>query len=384
MDIRHYFNAVDFTALSDKSEPGYKYCLGAQVEKYTGRFTPENIQKVSLALLGVPSYNGKWQNGQYQTPDFIRKELYKLTGFGEKIHVVDFGNLKESVSQKSTYLALRDLVEYFNEFNIVTIVLGGTQDLSIGICHAFQSKSFFSITNIDAELDVKKGIEKLDHKNYLTKIFKDCPNLFQFSLLGYQRHFVNERLFKKINGINIPLRLGRLRERITAAEPILRNSKVLSFDFNSIKQTERGGTGRLLPNGLYGEEACQLARYAGLSEKLKVFGLFEVQAENSSSVSIVLAAQVLWYFIDGFLNRPGEDPAKSDHFTSFKVEVKGIEKPIVFLKSLNTNRWWMEINTVTNKKIYFACSVEEYRQASNNEIPALWLQFIQKTDEILK
>lgn len=385
MDISHYFSAVDFSKLTKKSEPGYRYCLGAQIEKFSTGFTRGNLHKAGIAIVGVPSYNGEWQSAQNNTPDLIRKELYKLAGFSKKINIVDFGNLKQSGSLKSTYLALRDIVEYLNECNIVTIVLGGTQDLSIGISNAFRNENFFSFATVDAELDVKKGIERINHKNYLTKLFKDVPDLFQFSLLAYQSHFIHDSLFDKTKGINIPLRLGKLRERLSDAEPILRNSHVLSFDFNSIKQIERGGSGSMFPNGLHSEEACQIAWYAGLSEKVKVFGLFEVPPQSKeNNLSTFLAAQILWYFVEGYLNSPNEIPAKSDYFTTYKVEVKGIEKPIVFLKSLKTKRWWMEINSIKNKKYYFACSEDDYRQASNNEIPVLWLQYVQKTDKILK
>jgi hypothetical protein len=68
----------------------------------------------------------------------------------------------------------------------------------------------------------------------------------------------------------------------------------------------------------------------------------------------------------------------------FQVEVDSIDKPIVFYKNTITNQWWMEIETNEKIKLHFACSEKEYIQASNNEIPELWLKYLQKIDHRLK
>ena len=65
-------------------------------------------------------------------------------------------------------------------------------------------------------------------------------------------------------------------------------------------------------------------------------------------------------------------------------KVKDLDKPIVFYNNTEANQWWMKIQTIDKKAIYLACSVNEYDQASNDEIPGLWLNYIQKLDEILK
>jgi hypothetical protein len=44
----------------------------------------------------------------------------------------------------------------------------------------------------------------------------------------------------------------------------------------------------------------------------------------------------------------------------------------------------MEIETTEKIKLYIACSEKEYAQASNNEIPELWLKYLQKIDHRLK
>jgi hypothetical protein len=40
-----------------------------------------------------------------------------------------------------------------------------------------------------------------------------------------------------------------------------------------------------------------LSRYAGISDKVSIFGIFN---HNNSSQESVLIAQIIWYFIEGF------------------------------------------------------------------------------------
>jgi arginase family enzyme len=62
-----------------------------------------------------------------------------------------------------------------------------------------------------------------------------------------------------------------LRKRnvtIEETEPILRSSHLMMFDLNSLRLSDAPGTSNKSPNGLYAEEACQIIRYAGLSNRI--------------------------------------------------------------------------------------------------------------------
>ncbi len=63
-------------------------------------------------------------------------------------------------------------------------------------------------------------------------------------------------------------RLGHIQSKLEEAEPILRNADILSFDISAIRQSDAPACATTTPNGLYGEEACQVMRYAGMSDKL--------------------------------------------------------------------------------------------------------------------
>jgi len=186
MNLHHYFNAVDFTEYAKTISYNWKYSLGATIEKQTLRLREGAIKNVEMAIVGVPFETHDNDCSVCTTPDLIRKELYQLAGLG-KLNVIDFGNLKPASSHKGNYLALRDVVDYLNELGIVSLIIGGSQDFSYGVCQAYRNDKFFSFCSIDAFLDVKKGKERFNPSNYLSRIFNSQPEVFQFSLLLKQK-----------------------------------------------------------------------------------------------------------------------------------------------------------------------------------------------------
>lgn len=383
MNLHPYFDAVDFTEFAKDISFSWKYSLGANIEKRTLKFCEGNVKNIEIAIVGVPFETVNNNCVISNVPDLVRKQLYRLAGQGN-IDIIDFGNLKPANSHKGNYLALRDVVDYLSELGIVSIVLGGSQDFSYGVCQAFRNEKYFSFSTIDAFLDVKKGNEMLSPDNYLSRIFTRLPNVFQFSLLGYQTHYVPNEYFSKVKGVNTNIRLGQLRDDITQAEPVFRNSDFLSFDLGALKHTDAPGE-RKLPNGLHSEEACQLAKYAGLSKRLNVFGLFGISTSVADyEVTVCLAAQVVWYFIEGVLQRSSLLPGDGEGFVVTKVEITELNSPLIFYRNSETNQWWIQVQSVSNEIIYVACSEKDYVDASNNEIPGFWLKYVQKIDDILK
>ena len=135
------------------------------------------------------------------------------------------------------------------------------------------------------------------------------------------------------------------------------------------------------PNGLLAEEACQLARYAGLSDQVSCFGIFEVNPEyDHHDQTAHLAAQAIWYFIEGFSQRKREIPSQTNpDFKVFMVNHQDMEHALTFYKSQVTGRWWMEVPVMkTGKQMIVSCSGEEYQQACNHDIPEMWWKAFQR------
>jgi formiminoglutamase len=126
-----------------------------------------------------------------------------------------------------------------------------------------------------------------------------------------------------------------------------------------------------------------LARYAGISEKISTFCLFNIVPDNDEKTrTSALSAQMVWYFLNAFNERKNESPVLSPKkFQKFIVNIEGVNDGIVFYKSIKTQRWWVEINYVINndeRTRVISCTQEDYLKAAKNEIPERWWKFYQK------
>ena len=171
-------------------------------------------------------------------------------------------------------------------------------------------------------------------------------------------------------------RLGELSNNITLAEPIFRDADLVSVDLNCIQSGVSGNSSPFMPNGFNGKEICTLARYAGISDKVSMFGLFN---QNSSNTESLLIAEIIWYFIEGFHYRSKEYPfGTKANYTKYTVPLEVEE--LIFFKSNITDRWWIEIPNDVNYdnklkiNTLLPCSYEEYLDACNQELPERWLK----------
>ncbi len=181
-------------------------------------------------------------------------------------------------------------------------------------------------------------------------------------------------------------RLGDVRSNMEEVEPIVRNADIVSFDMSSIRYSDSPGNGNATPNGFHGEEACQIARYAGMSDKLSSIGFYELNPElDNAGQSAHLLAQMIWYFLEGFSNRKRDFPISSRaDFTKYRVFIQNNKYEIVFYKSPKSDRWWMDVPYPPNKKIKYErhhlvpCSYQDYQTACKEEMPDKWWLTFQK------
>ena len=175
------------------------------------------------------------------------------------------------------------------------------------------------------------------------------------------------------------IRIGDVRQAIYLTEPLFRDSDAAIFDISAVRQSDAPGTAIPSPNGFYGEEICLLSRYAGISDNLKIFGLFDVNPEVDIRFQTTsLAAQILWFFLEGFSQKQYETPvlsnSNSGRFTKYHVRITDLEDDMIFVKSNLTERWWIELSDENNVNIYIACSHDDYLKANRNEVPDRWVK----------
>jgi arginase family enzyme len=272
--------------------------------------------------------------------------------------------------------------------NVLPLIIGGSQDLTFAQYNAYQQlEQTVNIASVDAYFDLGTTEEKIHAHSYLGKIILQEPNfLFNFSNIGYQTYFVGYDQIELMEKLYFDAyRLGQVRKDMEEVEPIIRNADIVSFDITSVRFSDAPGNGKASPNGFYGEEACQIARYAGISDKLSSIGFYEINPDlDKHGQTAHLAAQMIWYFIEGYYNRKKDLPlVNKSAFTKYRVAIKNSEQEIVFIKSKKSERWWMEVPYPSNKAKYerhhiVPCSYKDYKMACDQELPERWWQALHK------
>ena len=389
MDIDIYFEPINFGGYETTEENDSKK-LGDIVEVYHQKDKFPNLENIDIAIIGVnEDRNAVNNSGCGLAPDSVRKYLYELFRGGNNIKIVDLGNILRGNTIDDTYFAVSTVVSELVSKNIIPVIIGGSQDLTYANYRAYEMlKQIINIVAIDPVFDLGKKEEEISSSSYLSKIILQQPNfLFNYTNVGYQTYFVNQDAIELMKNLFFDTyRLGTVRSNMEEVEPIVRNADMLSFDVSAIRQSDAPGNENASPNGFYGEEACQITRYAGLSDKLSSIGFYEVNPQiDRNGQTAHLVAQMIWYFIDGFANRKHDFPYKEKKkFVKYLVKIEGYNDEVVFYKSKKSDRWWMEVPVKSSLRPKYErhhlipCSYKDYQTAMENDIPDRWWKAYQK------
>ncbi|ESU19766.1 hypothetical protein FCR2A7T_16270 [Flavobacterium cauense R2A-7] len=335
-----------------------------------------NIEKASIAVIGVLESRGMGE-GNYETDlTHIRKEFYSMFPGNWEAQIVDLGNIAPGNSLEDTYYVLKNAVAQLIKNKVIPLVIGGSQDLTYAMYRAYdQLEQMVNVVSVDSRFDFAKE-NGLPANSFLSSMIVEEPNnLFNYSNIGYQTYFNSQEEIDLIEKLYFDAyRLGEVCNNPAIAEPVFRDADLVSLDLTSVKSSDSGNFVNFIPNGFNGKEICVLSRYSGISDKVTSFGVFN---HGNSKAESVLTAQVLWYFIEGFHYRSKEYPfgVKEDYL---KYIVPLEDEELIFYKSDKTDRWWIEIPFLSNlnnklrRSTLLPCTYEDYVGATNQEIPERW------------
>lgn len=349
--------------------------LGSKVIFHTAEDFPD-LNKTRIAIIGIEENRGNKHQTAEVDLSYIRKELYGLFPGNWDASIADLGNIAAGNSIEDSFFALKKVVSSLIKKKIIPIVIGGSQDLTYALYRAYDDlEQMVNLVSIDNKFDFGKESDAVSATSYLTKIIIDEPNnLFNFSNIGYQTYYNSQEEIDLIDKLFFDAyRLGDVSSNLAISEPVFRDADIVSVDLTSVKSSDSGNFSSFIPNGFDGKEICALSRYAGISDKVSLFGIFN---HNNSRQESVLIAQIIWYFIEGYHYRSNEYPFGSkDNYIKYIIP---LEEELVFYKSNKTDRWWIEIpfisssNNKLKKSTLLPCSYEEYLGACNHEIPERW------------
>lgn len=361
--------------------------LGYHVAIHSKQNGIPNLEGVRLAIIGVEEGRQAIDNeGTGQGISEIRKQLYQLFPGDWITKIVDLGNIPEGNTIQDTYFALRELLSSLLKLNIIPIIIGGGQDLTYANYRAYDTlEQTVNIVSIDNKFDFGTIQDGISSQSYLSSIVMEKPNnLFNFSNIGYQTFFNPQEEIDLVNDLFFDAyRLGDVMKNLELVEPVLRDADIVTIDISVMRNSEAPANNNATPNGFYGEDICAIARYAGISDKVSSFGIYEYNPKyDAKTQTAQLIAQTIWYFIEGVNHRTNDYPFGSkENYQKFIVPIE--DEVLNFYKSNKSGRWWMEINFNNNNNKYkrhslIPCTYQDYLNANKQEIPDRWYKTLKK------
>jgi arginase family enzyme len=305
--------------------------------------------------------------------------LYGLTSVLPAGELVDLGNLRDGKTPSDTAIGLLDVLSELGKAHKTVVLIGRDTHDILTCCKAYtRLETPYNLAVIDSVIDIMPE-DQSARSHYLNEVVSDPDGcLYDFVHLGYQSYLNDSGSLDRLGDLFFEShRLGALRDDIREAEPVFRNSDLLVFSMNAIRQTEAPGVTFPSANGFTAEESCQLARFAGLSDKLSLFALtgFKPVRDRDEQTS-ALAAQIIWHFLQGVSQRKLDYPFSDIRlYQKYLINLPKTGFNLTFYKSPSTGRWWMEVpfpDTKYPRSLYVACSSRDYEVASEGEVPDRW------------
>ncbi len=365
--------------------------LGHSIRIHSQQKGFPDLEGVHIAIVGIKENRRDLSYLLHQELDFnpIREELYSLFPGNWHLTIADLGDIEQGATVDDTYFAVNQLVQSLVKQEIIPVFLGGSHDLTYPIYRAFDKlDQMVNILNVDSRFDIGDSNKEIDHQSYIGKIIVDKPyNLFNYCNIGYQTYFNPQEEIDLLDRLHFDtIRLGDAVADISCVEPMMRDADIVTLDVAAIESSALGFLHTKEPNGFSGKEICAISRYAGISDKIKVFGIFEFcNNSRQDQGATMLLAQVVWYFIEGVNYRANESLALDQgNFKTYQVPIN--EDVLTFYKSMRTERWWIEIpfilglNNKLKRRALLPCTYQDYLDACDQVIPERWYKARRKNE----
>ncbi len=342
-----------------------KHLMGGNIHKHYNTFP--KITKAKIALIGIGEQAHQ-----------IRKEFYALNWHFDNLNIVDLGNFAAPENEQQRNFAVSEAIGELLALNIVVLILSDSQSHLHAHFHAFRdTKKPLEVAIVSPGIHLEPGSECYE----LLQDKEKSARLSNMDFIGTQAYFISKETSEQLERFNFEnYRLGKIRSQIEETEPVLRSSDMLFFDLNSIRFADAPDTLKQSPNGLYAEEAAQIARYAGLSNMLRSATFYGLSENRATPISDKLMAQLMWYFVEGLSSRYNDHPTKNNpDYLIYRNRLDNTGHEITFYKSRKSDRWWMEVpHPYDDQTFFIGCSYKDYQQVCDGEMPDRWWRAYQR------
>jgi hypothetical protein len=378
-----------FTPINDGLITAAGNKIGSSLQLHRADKAFPDLEGVKIAIFGVLEDRlDENRTGDPFNFDGIRQEFYSLFPGNWHLKVADLGDIQKGESVEDTFFAVQSAVSQCLKKGVIPVVLGGSQDLLYAQYRAYDGvDSMVNLVNIDSRFDLGDADKPVSNISYIGKIVVTKPyNLFNYSNLGYQTYFNSQDEIELMERLFFDAyRLGEVNSDIKIVEPVMRDANIVGIDLGAVSGGALGNYRLKSPNGFDGKEICALARYAGISDKVSSFGIYEYKDELNFPSTHMLIAQMMWYFIEGVNFRKNENTISAKkEFIRYQVPVD--DEVLIFYKSPVSGRWWIEIPFISpaNNKLkrhsLLPCTQGDYLDACNQIIPERWYKTKRKNE----
>ena len=356
--------------------------IGKNIKIHTEKSGLPEIEGTKIAIIGIEEIRNSFFPTEKYSLENFRKAFYRLFPGNWDFQISDLGNLPNGAEPEDTYFAIKEISIHLRQLNIVTVIIGGSHDIIYPLYESYKiNNQLVNIVSVDNQFDFSQEEELVSGRSYMSKIIMRQPNyLNNYTNLGYQSFLIAQEELDLIEKLHFDsIRLGVLLDKVSIAEPYLRDADITGFDMKVLSwEAAQNSSGN--PNGIDSRTICSLARYAGLSDRLTSFGIFEL---FPTILFDKLIAQILWYFIEGFNCRFDEYPVlTSQGYGRYTVTLS--DRELVFYQSEKSKRWWIEItnedylNNKMERSTLLSCTHQDYLDACNNRLPDRWWKEIKR------
>ena len=263
--------------------------LGNRISIHSSEKGIPDLDSIKIAIIGIPEErNSVDYLGDDLNLNEIRKSFYNLYPGNWSSKIADLGNLILGGNTEETYGRVVSLLTIILKKNIIPVISGGSQDLLYSVYRAYDSiQNTVNIVNVDSNFDLGDSSKPISNLSYLGKIVLDQPhNLFNYSNIGYQTYHNSQEEIDLIDNLYFEAyRLGEICSKIRLVEPVMRDADIVSIDMKSVRASELSSRQKFSPNGFDGKEICAISRYAGISNKVSTFGVYEYKSSNEDEVT---------------------------------------------------------------------------------------------------